>query len=502
MSSSPIYASLDLGSNSFHLLIATFSGEKMVVIDDMKVMVRLAAGLRPDKTLSDDAMQKGLEALQLFADRLRNVDRQFLRVTGTSTLRQASNADSFLEKAEKILDAPIDIISGIEEARLIFLGVSKDYSPTTKRLIIDIGGGSTECVVGRHEPEHLDSLHMGCVQFTQQYFADGQITGKRYNDALLAARTKIHRIAEQIRKTRWREAVGASGTVRSIQQILLNEWQYPLITLAGLERLAEAIVKAGSCNKLKFSGLSENRRSILPGGLAILHALFIELNIDEMHTSDQALREGVIYEMAGRISYEGRREKTISQMQMQYHVDLSQAQRVAAIATNLLQHMSHRLAANKDMLDLLKWSAELHEIGLPINHSGYQKHGAYIIENSSMPGFSLQMQQSIAYLVCNHRRKIRNAAPHYRVTRDNHLLIAMRLACIFCRHRGKPSLPKQFELSFNDNVLKLSLGPNWLNKYPLVASDLDQEKEYLKTIGIELLINSGDSANGKSRKKV
>lgn len=191
MSSSPVYAALDLGSNSFHLLVATFSGEKLVVIDDMKVMVRLAGGLQADKSLSDEAMQRALDALALFADRLRNVDRRWLRVTGTSTLRQATNADTFLEKAEKIIDAPIDIISGIEEARLIFLGVSKDYSPTTKRLIIDIGGGSTECVVGKTEPQQLESLHLGCVQFTQQYFADGQISARRYNNALLAARTEV-----------------------------------------------------------------------------------------------------------------------------------------------------------------------------------------------------------------------------------------------------------------------------------------------------------------------
>jgi len=489
LSSSPVYAALDLGSNSFHLLVATFNAEKLVVVDDIKVAVQLAAGLQADKTLSDVAIARALEALALFADRLGSVDRNYLRVIGTSTLRQAKNTDSFLEKAEQILKAPIDIISGTEEARLTFLGVCKDYSPTTKRLIIDIGGGSTECVVGQNEPEFLKSLHIGCIQFAQQYFPDGKITTKNYQQALLAARTEVQAIVDDMRKSQWQEAVGSSGTVRCIQQILLNDFQQSTINLSGLQRLAADLIKVGHCNKLHYASLSSNRRFILPGGLAVLHGLFIELGIGEMHTSDQAIREGVIYEMDGRTSHLGRRETTIQQLQLQYHVDVLQAHRVASTARALLEQMDKPLAEDSAMTNLLYWAAQLHEIGLPINHSGYQKHGAYIIENSSMPGFSQQMQQSIAYLIGSHRRKIRQFEPHYRVTQNNSLLIALRLAFLFCRRRGKPVLPKRLQLHWSDSTLTMTISHSWLNKYPLVLADLRQEAKHLQAIGVLLLLN-------------
>jgi len=492
--SSPVYAALDLGSNSFHLLVATFNGEKLVVVDDIKVMVQLAGKLQADKTLSDESIAQALDALSLFADRLGAIDRKYLRVIGTSTLRQAINADQFLEKAEQILNAPIDIISGVEEARLTYLGVSKDYSPTAKRLIIDIGGGSTECVVEQEEPELLKSLHIGCTQFAKHYFIEGVISAKNYQQALLAARTEVQAIVDEMRQSQWQEAVGSSGTIRCIQQILLHDYQQSVINLDGLERLAADVIKAGHYNKLQFSSLSESRRCILAGGLAVLHGLFIELGINEMHASDQAIREGIIYEMDGRTSYLGRRETTIQQLQLQYHVDTLQAKRVADTANALLQQLDKPLADENAMADLLHWAAQLHEIGLPINHSGYQRHGAYIIENSSMPGFSQQMQQSIAYLIGSHRRKVRQFTPHYRVTQNNSLLIALRLAFLFCRRRGKPVLPQDLFLSLLDGQLILNINPQWLAQYPLVLADLEQEVQHLRLIGIELLLNPSDNS--------
>lgn len=489
MTSSPVYAALDLGSNSFHLLVATFNDEQLVVIDSLKVSVQLAAGLQSDKTLSPEAISRALDALALFADRLQAVDRRYLRVTGTSTLRQAKNADTLLEQAERLLNAPIDIISGVEEARLIYLGVSKDYSPQKRRLIIDIGGGSTECVVGRLEPEQLQSLHLGCVSLTRRFFADGRISRKRYQKALTAARLDIQDIAHGIRSSRWKEAVGASGTIRAVHDVLQQHYQQPLITLAGIERLAEAIQDCGHCDALDFRGLSDSRRNILAGGLAILHALFIEFGIREMHSTDHAIREGIIYEMAGMVVQKGRHEKTIRQLQQQYRVDVRQAERVSELAQAFLAQLDSRQAGREERAALLGYAAALHEIGLPINHNGYQKHGAYIVENSFMPGFSRQMQQSIAYLVGNHRRKIRDSAAHYRVSHDKRLLIALRLAFLFCRRRSKPVLPKKMQLAFANGVLSLAISDSWLQRHPMSLADLQQEAHLLHNAGVTLLLN-------------
>lgn len=495
MPSSPVYAALDLGSNNFHLLIATFNADKLIVIDDIKSVVQLAAGLQPDKTLCDETIQSALNAIKLFADRLQQVDRRYLRVIGTSTLRQAKNADVFLEQAEAILQCPIDIISGIEEARLTFLGVSKDYSPSAKRLIVDIGGGSTECVVGQQEAEQLNSLHIGCVLFAKRYFADGKINRSNYQQALLAARTEVQVIAKDIADTQWQEAVGSSGTIRCIQQILAQQYQQPLITLDGIERLAHDLTQIGDCEKLDFASLSDNRRNVLPAGLAILHALFIELAIQQMQTTDQAIREGIIYELDGRTCHLGRREKTIAQLQFQYHVDLEQAANVHQTANLLLSQIHPALTANQELLDLLTWAAQLHEIGLPINHSGYHRHGAYIIENSSMPGFSQQMQQSIAYLIGNHRRKIRQQPAHYGVTQNRYLLIALRLAWLFCRRRGCPQLPPELTVHFGNNTLRLGITADWLLQFPLISADLQQELKYLDAIGVKLIIDDAKVAN-------
>lgn len=486
---SPVYAALDLGSNSFHLLIATFSADKLVIIDDLKVMVQLAADIKADKTFDEGALARAQEALVLFADRLRSIDRRYLRVIGTSALRQAKNTDAFLQTAEHILNAPIDIISGAEEARLIFLGVNKDYSPTVKRLIIDIGGGSTECVVGQFEPEVLKSLHIGCLQYTQLFFPEGKITAKRYQEALLRARAEVGSATELFAQAQWQEAVGASGTVRGIGQILCDEYQNSLITLPAIEQLAADIIKTGHCRNLKYSALSDSRRSVLPGGVAILHALFIELNITEMHVCDQAIREGVIYEMDGRTCYNNRREKTITQLQQVYQVDSRQADVLSVTAQKIYRQLMPNSDNQMQMLELLIWAAQLHEIGLVINHSGYHKHGAYIIENSSMPGFSQQIQQSIAYLVSSHRRKIRPFSVHYRVTQSKPLLIALRMAFIFCRYRDVSSLPKTLAFSYSENQLLLKISPRWLARYPLISADLKQEAKYLAAIDVQLKIN-------------
>ena len=490
LSETKIYAALDLGSNSFHLLIATFKADRLVVIDDVKYMVRLAAGLQTDRSLSAESMQTALDALHIFADRLKTVPSTNIRVVGTNTLRAAKNADSFLEQAEKVLSVPIDIISGAEEARLIYIGVSKDYTPTSKRLIIDIGGGSTELIVGQTEPEELESLHMGCVSFSRRFFGDGKITARSYRDALLAARTEIQVITAEMQAAHWQEAIGSSGTIKAVQRILQKEFHEPYITRRGLEKLSEKLISTGAIDQLKLQGLSERRRPVIVGGIAILHALFIELNIDDMLASDHAVREGIIYEMAGKTDHENRRERTIAQMQTQYHVDVEHCQRVMQIATWLLQKLDLEFAAQPAGIELLQWAAQLHEIGLHISHSNYQKHSAYILENSFMPGFSRQAQQSLAYLALNHRRKIRDIAPHYRVNTDMRLLLVLRLACLFCRRRSDPQLPDTLELKLKDKALKLQLEQRWLDQHPLTQQDLEQEKLYLQAHNINLQIKA------------
>lgn len=487
MSDNDIFAALDLGSNSFHLLLARFLGGRMVILDRHKEQVQLAAGLDAKKQIHPAILQQALGVLPKFAERLRGIPKDHVRVVGTNTLRMAKNADVFLTQAEKILGVPIDIIGGSEEARLIYLGVAKDFTPGyQQRLVVDIGGGSTELVIGAQEPHTLESLYMGCVSFSQRFFGDGKLRKKDYKDAILAARTEIQTVAPAMLASQWDEVVGSSGTIRCVQKIIERLVGDALITLPALEFVADRVIDAKSIDKLDLPGLTDDRRSSIAGGLAILHAVFLELNIKSMDVSEYAVREGIVHDLAGRVQHHDRRERTIRSMMQQYHADNAQAQRVDASAQALYEQVKNDVPLEADKARaMLHWAASLHEIGLLIAHSGYHKHGAYIIENGDMPGFSRQEQKLLAYLVVNHRRKLKPPALSYGVDPDWRLMLVFRLACLFNRRRTPHRLPP-IGLKLKPQGVEIRLPATWLEQHPLTREELEKECELLKVRDLEL----------------
>lgn len=493
-SADEVYAALDLGSNSFHLLIARFERGKLIVVDRLKESVRIGAGLQADGTLDASTMNAALAALQRLGERLRSLPPSHVRVVGTNTLRAAKNRDEFLALAEQALGVPINVISGVEEARLIYQGVARDFTPGEKnRLVVDIGGGSTELVLGRSKPAQLESLYMGCVAFSRSYFADGKLTRRNYDKAVLAARGELQSVASRFDHANWAEAVGSSGTVRGIERVLdaMGLIRHHLITPQGLDGLAEAVIACKHVDTLQLPGLDEERRPVFAGGLAVLHGVFQELGIESMHVSMYAIREGIIYDLAGQLHRRDTRVETIEHMVEQYRVDRNQARRVGRLALALFGQIEHQLDTEPLLArQLLRWAVDLHEIGLSIAHSGHHKHGSYIVANSDMPGFSRQEQGMLGFLVLNHRRKLRAPSTGYGVAPDWKLVAIVRLACLFLRRRDAATVPRGLELSMAGQRLRLRLPEGWLERHPLTREDLLQEKALLGAVGLELSVLS------------
>lgn len=489
--SQDVYGALDLGSNSFHLLLARFEAGKLVVMDRHKENVRLAEGLNDKGMLSAVAMDKALDSLRRFAERLRSTPVSHFRVVGTNTLRAAKNADSFLRRAEAILQSPISIISGSEEARLIYLGVAKDFSPQQqRRLVVDIGGGSTELVVGRHAPEHLESLYLGCVHSSVRFFPEGKLSAKLYRKAVLAARAEVQPAVKYFGKANWDEAVGSSGTIRAVEALLesMSLDQAHTITPEGLEALAESLCRFKSSADIDWPGINDERRKVLPGGLAVLQAIFLELGIERMHVSSYSMREGIILDLAGRLQNRDTRAETVRHFMSQYRVDVDQAQRVNRCAERLLAQVKDDFKVDRAG-QLLVWAGSLHEIGLSVAHSGYHKHGAYLLLHSDMPGFSKQEQKLLSFVVLNHRRKLRGMPEAYGFDPDWRLLLIFRLACLFSRRRDDDALPDTITINLRKDGAQLTLDGEWLDNHPLTSEDLAVEQRYLKAVNLKLTVH-------------
>ncbi|MCB1616547.1 MAG: Ppx/GppA family phosphatase [Pseudomonadales bacterium] len=488
--SDEIYAALDLGSNSFHLLVAGFASGQLRIIDRYKENVRLAQGLKSDGRLSRKSMETALASLHKFSERLRTTPQQHIRVVGTNTLRAAKNADLFLERAEAVLGLPINIISGLEEARLIYLGVAKDFSPNMgERLVVDIGGGSTELVLGKDQPIKLESLYMGCVSFTRQYFPDGKISARRYQSALIAARLETEASTKHFHARHWQEAVGSSGTIRAIENVIfeMGLCKEHVITLDGLKALAGRVVEFEDCEKLNLPGLDPERREVFPGGLAVLHGVFLELGIKQMHVSAYAIREGIVYDLAGRFHHKDKREETVTHFMTQYRVDHEQVDRMQAFALKLLAQVEQKLETTPDQSkSLLKWAIALHEIGLSVAHSAYHKHSAYLLLHSDMPGFSRQEQKLLSFLVLNHRRKLKPMKETYGFEPDWRLVILLRLAFLFNRCRSSAGLPDKIAIAFKNGRVDLCLNRNWVEQHPLTEEALHAERQYLDGVGLKM----------------
>jgi exopolyphosphatase/guanosine-5'-triphosphate,3'-diphosphate pyrophosphatase len=490
----PLIAAIDLGSNSFHMVLAKADHGEIRILERLGDKVQLAAGIDEARLLSEEAMQRGLDCLRRFAQLTSSLPEGAVRIVGTNALREARNRAEFIVRAEALLGHPVEVISGREEARLIYLGVSHSIADTPgKRLVTDIGGGSTEFIIGqRFEPLLRESLQMGCVSYTQRYFRDGKITQARYAQAYTAARLEIMGIEHALRRLGWQDVVGASGTIKAIglaiQGAGLGNGE---VNAEGLAWLKRKILKLGEVDKLDLDGIKPDRRSIFPAGLAILEAIFDACELQRMTHSEGALREGVLYDLLGRHQHEDVRERTLSSFMERYHVDLEQAARVESKALSALDKVASDWGLNDDWhRELLSWAAKVHEVGLDIAHYQYHKHGAYLIEHSDLAGFSRQDQQMLALLVRGHRRNIpKDKLGEFgtEAIKLIRLCVLLRFAILFHHIRGTQEMP-QVQLLASEQGLAISFPDGWLAANPLTEADFRQEAEWLKRVDIELSV--------------
>src|SRR5476649_2999976 len=441
-------AAIDLGSNSFHMVIARVVNGALQVLGRLKQRVHLADGLDSNNILSEEAIQRGLDCLALFAERLQCFAEENVTIVGTHTLRQAANTEEFLQRAAEVIPYPIEIISGQEEARLIFMGVEHTQPEKGRKLVIDIGGGSTELVIGEDfEPLLAESRRMGCVSFAQMFFPNGEISRSNFKRAQLAAAQKLETLAWQYRLQGWQYALGASGSIKATYEVLVEMGEKDgLITPERLKMLTEEVLNYKSFSSLSLPGLSEDRQSVFVPGLAILCGVFDALAIKELSLSDGALREGVLYEMEGRFRHQDIRTRTAKSLAEHYNIDSDQAKRVCDTTENLYQQWvrQNEDLQNPQLEALLKWAALLHEVGLGINHSGLQRHSAYILQQTNMPGFNQEQQLLLATLVRFHRKAIKlDDMPRLNLFKKKHFLPCLqllRLAVLLNNQRQATSL--------------------------------------------------------------
>ena len=492
-----LLAAIDMGSNSFHLAIARVDHGEVKKVASMSEKVQLAAGLDENKNLTEAAQQRGLACLSRFVGRLCSVQPNRLRIVATNALRQAKNGHEFIQKAAEILPKHIEIIAGREEARLIYLGVSHTMVNSGRRLVIDIGGGSTELIIGEEfEPIHTESLQMGCVAFTKAFFVDGEINQKSFDKAVVAARKELSGIANTYKEAGWDTVVGSSGSIKACRQITVNMgWsnEKEELTRDGLDKLKEKLLKYKHVAEMEFDGLKEDRRAVLPAGIAILYAIFDVLELDKLVYSDGALREGVMYDLLGRFQHEDIRDRSVQALMGRYNSDPKQAERVVNMAQHLFDGVADSLKLTTEDSDLLRRAAYLHEIGLAISHAGYHRHGAYLLQHSDIAGFSQIDQNHLSHLVAHHRRKLRSDArvDVMKVGGNKlvYLCLLLRLAVLLNHSRSDQMLPA-IELTVgNAQQWQLSVSGN-AAQWPLLVADLHDEQVQFKHWDVELDIQS------------
>jgi exopolyphosphatase / guanosine-5'-triphosphate,3'-diphosphate pyrophosphatase len=493
-----VLAAVDLGSNSFHLVVARYTHGQLVVIDRLRESVRLGAGVDDDGRLDREVAARALACLERFGQRLRDMHARDVRVAGTSALRTARGKQSFLERARVALGHPIEIISGMEEARLIYSGVAHTLgADTVRRLVVDIGGGSTEAIIGEgFKPLELASLHVGCVRLSQKVFGDGRISEKRMRRARLATQVELEPVRGGFVRRGWDKSFGSSGTLRAIGECLKEmDPAATSITTDGLAELQSLLEGAGHIRDIKLAAIDDERRAVFPGGVAILAEIFAAFDINEMRVADGALRDGLLHDMVGRLTDEDPREMTVGSMQQRYHVDLKQAERVEQTTLSFLSQVQDTWELNDPLAELsIQWAARLHEIGLDVAHSGYHRHGAYLLENADMPGFAREEQQLLAAIVGGHRRKLLPGsaevlmAPWDRLA--VYLVVLLRLAVLLHRGRSATALPA-ITVVARPHTIELTFPARWLKEHPLSVEDLQQEVELLRPTGMRLRVYSG-----------
>lgn len=489
----PSFAAIDLGSNSFHMVVAEPEGDSIRLIDSLREGVRLGSGLDEQKRLKPETMERSLDALRLFAQRLRDVPLRNFRVVGTNTLRRAKNADEFMEEAFSILGKDVEIISGREEARIIYAAVAHTHpDPEHKRLVCDIGGGSTELIVGHGlKPRLMESVNMGCVSVMNEFFASGKISNKAFSKAITHAELELQPLKQAYRDSDWDTAIGCSGTIKATSRMLAELGiSDGAITRKGLRQLRETLADVGNIQALEFESISQDRTQVIVGGIAVLSAVIRSLKIDCMDVSQVALREGLIFDMIGKREHTDIQQETLSTLNRRFSIDEAQAQRVETTAMKLFDHVKSDWDLHEEEdCGLLCWATRLHEIGMGVAHSQYHKHGAYIVQHCDLFGFSKAEQNALSLMVRFHRRKIDLTAfeglPKPARKRLLKLTALLRLAALLHRGRHDDDLDR-VKLHVDGNTLTFALADDWVEEMPLTHAELESEAARLDLINVTL----------------
>ena len=495
--STPEYlAALDIGSNSFHFVLARLVDQHLQILHSEKYRVQLAQGLDQQNCLSKDAIKRGVETLEKLATSTQQITQGNFRAVATFTLRQATNASEFLKEAAKVFPFDIEIISGHEEARLIYQGVAFHRQHNEQTLVIDIGGGSTECIIGQcHDVKRLDSLNIGCVSYQKLFFPDGAISRKRFDQAIRSASHQVDSIIKRFKKCGWQQAIGTSGTIKAIANIINADKEVPHpITLKDVKSLRKQLQSYNHCDDIDLPGLKDSRKAVICSGVAVLLAVMECLEIDALDYCQYALREGVLFEQLESLRDNDVKQRTVNSFTSRFNIDLNQAEVVKTLALEIYQQVAEIWKINTvQYKTLLKFSCDLHELGVDINASGYQKHGQYIIEQADMAGFNREQQRALAWLVGNQRKKITpfdaNLCYALSAKKLYKLCIILRLSVILNqqRHQGEHYF---ISVSNDRNSLSLTLDSQWLLERPIIDTELYYEQQVLEKIGYQLIIES------------
>ena len=488
-----LLAAVDLGSNSFHMVVARYVLGQLRVVDRLRDTVRLAEGLDERGGLDTAVRDRALECLSRFGERVRDIPPQRVRAIATNTVRRLAVPQAFLMPAESALGHAIEIVSGREEARLVYLGVAHAQPPKPGhlRLVMDIGGGSTECIVGAgFDAIERESLQVGCVGSTRRFFGDGKLSKKRWNEALAEVTLQFQQFASAYRALGWDEEIGTSGTIKAIGKICAEmKLTKGAVTAEALPLVRDRLLQASHIDDIDLAGLSGERRDVIAGGVLILEAAFAALGLKRLQVSKAAMREGVLHDMVGRGGEHDPREASVEALVLRYGIDRAQAARVEGTALHMFDQVAGSWALDADDRLMLMRAARLHELGLAIAHSQYHVHGSYVIEHSDIAGFSQQQQQFLAALVRTHRRNIPKSAfdalPDRLLNAARRSAALLRLAVLLHRAHEADPIPR-LDAHADGRVLTLTLAKRWLEARPLLKADLAAEPAVFTGIGVDL----------------
>jgi len=483
-----LLAAVDLGSNSFRLEIGRAEGNHIEPLGYWKETVRLARGLGEDLRLSNKAIDTACECLARMNERLRGVRGEHVRAVGTQTLREARNVNDFLLEAQSALGHPIEVISGREEARLIFEGCMHALPPSpNRRLVVDIGGASTETIVGRgFAAQTAESFKIGCVNVTLQFFRNGAIDRGSFKRAVVACSAQLEEAIAHFSRSNWDEAYGSSGTVGSVVDILRAEgWGNGTVTAEGLLKLRQALLGFDEIKRIRLAGMKPERQDVIVGGVAVLTAVFETLGITEMRLGRGGLRVGVIYDLLGRRERRDLRDATVERLQARFGVDRAQAKQVAQMARQFHDALEPR--ADDEMGKRLAWAAALHEVGFAISHNDHHKHGAYLVQHGDLAGFSTTDQERIARLILSQRGNLKKVIDDLMDEARVAKIVALRLAVILCHARREMQLPK-WTLKTGKTWIEFGLGGDWLTRHPLTQHLLEEEAAQWGKVGIRFTL--------------